>query len=59
MAAMIEDHKISSDPLRKPDEAEAKDAVEIWGRRVSRILGAAFAIFLVWRLITTYILAPA
>lgn len=31
------------------------DPVEVWGRRVGRLLGLAFFLFLVWWLATTYL----
>ncbi len=54
---MIEDHKPHNDPLNTAPAArdEPQDAAEIWGKRVGRILGVAFAIFLVWQLLTTYV----
>ena len=38
-----------------PGEA-APDAVEIWARRVGRGLGYAFALYLLWHLLSTYVL---
>jgi hypothetical protein len=32
------------------------DAVEIWARRVGRGLGYAFALYLLWHLLSTYVL---
>jgi hypothetical protein len=55
---MIEDHRRTGDPLRPaaPVDDGPPDAVEIWGKRVGRALGATFAVFLIWRLIATYVL---
>jgi hypothetical protein len=36
---------------RPPAEGEAEDRIEVWGRRIGRTLGWAFAIFLAWQLI--------
>ncbi len=35
---------------------EIPDAVEIWARRVGRGLGYAFALYLLWHLLSTYVL---
>lgn len=58
---MIEDHKTKNNPLDQTPVAEDEppDAAEIWGRRIGRILGFAFAIFLVWQLLTTYVFKSA
>ncbi len=34
------------------------DAVERWARRVGRGLGYAFALYLLWHLLSTYLLLP-
>jgi hypothetical protein len=54
---MIEDHKPHNDPLNMSPAAreEEPDAAEVWGKRVGRTLGVAFAIFLVWQLLSTYV----
>ncbi len=36
--------------------AEEDDAIEIWGRRIGRGLGYAFALYLIWHLLSTYVL---
>ncbi len=36
--------------------SEKDDPIEIWGRRIGRTLGFAFAGYLIWHLLTTYIL---
>ncbi|WP_342360209.1 hypothetical protein [Terrarubrum flagellatum] len=53
---MFEDHRTSNDPLKpKPStQDEPPDAAEIWGKRIGRMLGFAFAVYLIWRLVTTY-----
>ncbi len=35
---------------------EPEDAVELWGRRIGRGLGYAFALYLIWHLLSTYVL---
>ena len=45
-----------------PDRGEPpgeEDAIEIWGRRIGRGLGLLFALYLVWHLLTTYILTSS
>ena len=32
------------------------DAMEVWGRRIGRGLGYAFALYLIWHLLSTYVL---
>ncbi len=34
----------------------ADDPIEIWGRRIGRGLGYAFALYLIWHLLSTYVL---
>ena len=53
---MIEDHKPNNDPLKTgATRDEPPDAAEIWGKRVGRALGVAFALFLIWQLLTNYV----
>ena len=58
---MIEDHKTSNDPLQRDvaGREPPPDAIEIWGKRIGRTLGVLFALFLIWRLVATYVFAPA
>ena len=37
-------------------EGEPEDAVELWGRRIGRGLGYTFALYLIWHLLSTYVL---
>ena len=32
------------------------DNIELWGKRIGRGLGAAFVLYLIWHLVTTYVL---
>lgn len=46
-----------TDRLRKHfagEDAPKDDGVEIWGRRVGRILAVAFVLYLIWWLLTKY-----
>ena len=38
------------------DEAGGDDPIELWGRRIGRGLGYAFALYLIWHLLSTYVL---
>jgi hypothetical protein len=38
-------------------DAPENDPAELWGRRIGRGLSAVFLVFLIWWLVTTYILA--
>ena len=38
------------------DDGEPHDWPEIWGPRVGRALGYAFALYLLWHLLTTYVM---
>ena len=51
----------SGDRARReePPAQEPPDAAEIWGKRVGRALGVAFAIFLIWRLLSAYVFKQA
>ena len=46
------------EPLRDggTSEEEFNDWPEVWGARVGRALGYAFALYLLWRLLSTYVL---
>lgn len=35
---------------------DENDPIEIWGKRLGRIIGYAFALYLIWHLVTTYVL---
>ncbi len=40
-----------------PHERAAEDDwTEVWGRRIGRSLGYAFALYLIWHLLSTYVL---
>ena len=41
---------------READTDEPHDWPEVWGPRVGRALGYAFALYLLWHLLTTYIM---
>jgi hypothetical protein len=41
-------------PLGEGDE----DWTERWGRRIGRVIGFALAAFLLWHLVSTYVLTP-
>ena len=38
------------------EEDEPQDWPEVWGPRVGRALGYAFALYLLWHLLTTYVM---
>ena len=38
------------------DDDEPHDWPEVWGPRVGRALGYAFALYLLWHLLTTYVM---
>ena len=40
----------------RPEAEEPHGWPEIWGPRVGRALGYAFALYLLWRLLSTYVL---
>lgn len=35
---------------------DENDPIEIWGKRLGRIIGYVFALYLIWHLVTTYVL---
>ena len=37
------------------DEEQPQDWPEVWGPRVGRALGYAFALYLLWELLSTYV----
>jgi len=37
------------------EEGEPRDWPEVWGPRVGRALGYAFALYLLWHLLSTYV----
>lgn len=54
---MLEDHRTTQDPLKPhaPPADEQQDAAEIWGKRIGRTLGFAFALYLIYALLVNYV----
>jgi hypothetical protein len=48
------DKNFSSNPL--PNEFGDDDPIELWGKRIGRIIGYSLVMFAIWHLYTTYIM---
>ena len=44
------------DGFARPGDDAPDDPIELWGRRIGRTLGYAFALYLIWHLLSTYVL---